>query len=47
MAVALGLDQLTSVLPKWMRNLALSGTFATLALFAVYCLFRVVVPFLS
>lgn len=46
-AVALGLDQLASVLPKRARYWALGGAFAALALFTVYCLFRVVVPFLS
>lgn len=46
-AVALGLDQLSSVLPKRMRYWPVGAIFAALALFAVYCLFRVVVPFLS
>jgi 4-amino-4-deoxy-L-arabinose transferase-like glycosyltransferase len=46
-AVALGLDQLASVLPKRARYWALGTLFAALALFAVYCLFRVVVPFLN
>jgi 4-amino-4-deoxy-L-arabinose transferase-like glycosyltransferase len=46
-AVALGLDQLAGILPKRMRFWALGSVFAAMALFAVYCLFRVVVPFLS
>jgi 4-amino-4-deoxy-L-arabinose transferase-like glycosyltransferase len=46
-AVALGLDQLAGILPKWARSWALGSVFAAMALFAVYCLFRVVVPFLS
>jgi hypothetical protein len=46
-AVALGLNQLASLLPQKVRGWALSGLFGGMALFAVYCLFKVVVPFLS
>ncbi len=46
-AVALGLGRLASILPRKMRYGAVSVLFAGMALFDVYCLFRVVVPFLT
>jgi len=47
MAVALGLDRLASILPEKTRGWAAGALFAGMALFDVYCLFRVVVPFLT
>lgn len=46
-AVALGLDRLASILPWKARDWAVAVLFAGMALFDVYCLFRVVVPFLA
>jgi 4-amino-4-deoxy-L-arabinose transferase-like glycosyltransferase len=46
-AAALGLNQLAGLLPQKVRAWTLSGLFGGMALFAVYCLFKVVVPFLS
>jgi 4-amino-4-deoxy-L-arabinose transferase-like glycosyltransferase len=46
-AAALGLNRLTRLLPQKMRGWALGGLFGGMALFAVYCLFRYVVPSLS
>jgi 4-amino-4-deoxy-L-arabinose transferase-like glycosyltransferase len=46
-AAALGLNQLAGLLPRKSRAWALGGLFAGMALFAVYCLFKYVVPFLS
>jgi 4-amino-4-deoxy-L-arabinose transferase-like glycosyltransferase len=46
-ATALGLNQLAGLLPQKARAWALGGLFAGMALFAVTCLFKVVVPFLS
>ena len=46
-AAALGLNQLAGILPRKTRAWALGGLFAGMALFAVICLFKYVVPFLS
>jgi 4-amino-4-deoxy-L-arabinose transferase-like glycosyltransferase len=46
-AAALGLDQLASVLPQKARYWIVGALCAGMALFAVYCLFKFVVPFLS
>jgi 4-amino-4-deoxy-L-arabinose transferase-like glycosyltransferase len=46
-AAALGLNQLAGLLPQRTRAWALSGLFGGMALFAVTCLFKYVVPFLS
>jgi 4-amino-4-deoxy-L-arabinose transferase-like glycosyltransferase len=46
-AVALGLNQLAGLLPRRLRPWAVGVLFAGMALFAVYCLFKVVVPFLG
>jgi 4-amino-4-deoxy-L-arabinose transferase-like glycosyltransferase len=46
-AAALGLNQLAGLLPQKMRAWALSGLFGGMALFAVTCLFKYVVLFLS
>jgi 4-amino-4-deoxy-L-arabinose transferase-like glycosyltransferase len=46
-AAALGLYQLANLLLRRTRDWALGGLFGGMALFAVYCLFRYVVPFLS
>jgi 4-amino-4-deoxy-L-arabinose transferase-like glycosyltransferase len=46
-AVALGLDRLADFMPRRTRPWALAALFTGLALFDVYCLFRVVVPFLA
>ena len=46
-AVALGLLQLASVLPKPLRGWAVTAVFVALALFDVYVLFRVIVPALA
>jgi 4-amino-4-deoxy-L-arabinose transferase-like glycosyltransferase len=46
-AAALGLNQLAGLLPQKSRAWALGGLFGGMALFAVYCLFKYVVPFLS
>jgi hypothetical protein len=46
-AAALGLNQLAGFLPQKMRTWATGALFAGMALFAVYCLFKFVVPFLS
>jgi len=43
-AAALGLETLSSVLPRWLRPWALSSLFAALATFDVYCLFKIVLP---
>jgi 4-amino-4-deoxy-L-arabinose transferase-like glycosyltransferase len=47
MAVALGLDRLASVLPQRVRYWPAGILFVGMALFDVYCLFKVVVPFLT
>jgi 4-amino-4-deoxy-L-arabinose transferase-like glycosyltransferase len=46
-AAALGLNQLAHLLSQRLRGWALGGLFGGMALFAVVCLFRYVVPFLS
>jgi 4-amino-4-deoxy-L-arabinose transferase-like glycosyltransferase len=46
-AAALGLNQLAGLLPRKLRPWAVGGLFAGMALLAMYCLFRFVVPFLS
>jgi hypothetical protein len=46
-AAALGLNQLAGHLPKKTRAWALGGLFAGMALFAMICLFKYIVPFLS
>jgi 4-amino-4-deoxy-L-arabinose transferase-like glycosyltransferase len=46
-AVALGLDRLAGILPRQTRLWALAALFTGLALFDVYCLFRVIVPSLT
>jgi 4-amino-4-deoxy-L-arabinose transferase-like glycosyltransferase len=46
-AAALGLDRLARLLPQRIRYWAMGAFFVAMALFALYCLFRVVVPFLS
>jgi 4-amino-4-deoxy-L-arabinose transferase-like glycosyltransferase len=46
-AAALGLDRLARLLPRRLRPWAIGGLFAGMALFATYCLFKYVVPFLS
>lgn len=46
-AVAVGLGRLASILPRKMGYGATGLLFAGMALFDVYCLFRVVVPFLT
>ncbi|MBN1979799.1 MAG: DUF2142 domain-containing protein [Anaerolineae bacterium] len=46
-AAALGLDRLAGLLPRRLRPWAVGGLFAGMALLAVYCLFKVVVPFLG
>jgi hypothetical protein len=46
-AAALGLNQLAGLLPRRLRPWAVGGLFAGMALLAVYCLFKFVVPFLS
>jgi 4-amino-4-deoxy-L-arabinose transferase-like glycosyltransferase len=45
-AAALGLNQLACLLPQRLRGWVLGGLFGGMALFAVICLFRYVVPFL-
>lgn len=46
-AVALGLSQLASVLPSKLRCWAAGALFVGMALFAVHCLFEIIIPFLS
>jgi hypothetical protein len=46
-AAALGLDKLAGLLPQKARYWTIAALFTTMALFAVYCLFKVVVPFLG
>ncbi len=46
-AAALGLNQLAGLLPHKLRPWAVSGLFAGMALLAVTCLFKFVVPLLS
>lgn len=46
-AAALGLERLASILPQRVRYWTVGVLFAGMASFDVYCLFRVVVPFLT
>jgi 4-amino-4-deoxy-L-arabinose transferase-like glycosyltransferase len=46
-AAALGLDALTRSFPRWLRLPGLGALFAALAALDLYCLFEVVVPYLT